>query len=318
MPAADDASAEQMQCMEVWGGSEPIARRVRVPGMDAWVYSKPYEQADGGGDVYYASSCATGRISRVLLADVAGHGSGVAGVAVTLRDLMRRFVNFIDQTEFVRAMNRTFVTCSPDGCFATALVSTFFAPTRRLTVCNAGHPQPLWYQARDDRWSLLRHAPASGERAVPSNMPLGILDLVDYEQSDVEMGVGDLMVFYTDALSEAYNGAGEMLGEAGLLRVVQGLGKVDPARLIDALLAAVTALNPANLTADDVTVVLLRPTGRAVAAPLTARLRGLGRLAWAAATRPRSIPRPDLRLANVGGAILPWLGRRWRAAPGGR
>ncbi len=52
-----------------------------------------------------------------------------------------------------------------------------------------------------------------------------------------------------------------MLCESGLLRVVQGLGTVDPARFVDALLAAVGALNPNNLTDDDVTVLLLRPTG---------------------------------------------------------
>ncbi len=315
MPA--DGATEQMECMEVWGGSEPIARRVRMRGMDAWVYSKPYEQAEGGGDVYYASSCATGRISRLLLADVAGHGKAVAEVAVTLRGLMRRFVNFIDQAEFVRSMNRTFVTCSPDGCFATALVSTFFAPTRRLTVCNAGHPQPLWYRAHDKRWGLLRQAPTTATPAGPNNMPLGILDMVDYEQSDVEMGVGDLMVFYTDALIEGHDADGKMLGESGLLSVIQQMGPTDPAGFIDALLARVAAMCPANLTTDDVTVLLLRPTGRASAAPLPAQIRALGRMVWESFTRPRSMPLPDFRLANIGGAVLPWLGQRWRAKPTG-
>jgi sigma-B regulation protein RsbU (phosphoserine phosphatase) len=318
MPPADVAT-EQMECMEVWGGSEPIARRVQMRGLDAWVYSRPFHEARGGGDVYYASSCATGRISRLLLADVAGHGSAVADVAVRLRGLMRRFVNFIDQGEFVRAMNRTFVACSPDGCFATALVSTFFAPTNRLTVCNAGHPQPLWYRARERRWSLLRQVAEVPGQAVPNNMPLGILDMVDYQQSDLEMGVGDLMVFYTDALIEGHDAAGEMLGEAGLLRVVRDLGTIDPATFIDALLAAVAALNARNLDDDDVTVLLLRPTGSGTAAPLLARVRGAARLAGAIMARLGSgsgpAPLPDLKLANVGGAVLPWLSRFWRAKP---
>ncbi len=316
---ADPPAEQQMECMEVWGGSEPIARQVRMRGLDAWVYSKPFEGAHGGGDVYYASSCATGRISRLLLADVAGHGAAVADVAVRLRGLMRRFVNFIDQAAFVRSMNQTFVSCSPDGCFATALVSTFFAPTNRLTVCNAGHPQPLWYRSRDRRWTLLRQVVEAADQAVPNNMPLGILDEVDYQQSDVEMHVGDLMVFYTDALSEAHDAAGDMICESGLLRVVQGLGTVDPAAFVDRLLAAVGGMNPANLNDDDVTVVVLRATGRPSAAPLPARVRGIARLAWEVvtrlATRPRSIPWPDLKLANVGGAVLPFVSRLWRAKP---
>ena len=163
-------------------------------GLDAWVYSKPFDQAVGGGDVYYASSCATGRINRLLLADVAGHGSAVAETAVSLRGLMRRYVNYLDQTEFVRSMNRQFAMMSDAGTFATAVVTTFFAPTGRLSICNAGHPHPLWYRAREDKWTVLID---SDDRRPAGNIPLGILDLADYEQFDVEMEPGDLLVCYT-------------------------------------------------------------------------------------------------------------------------
>jgi len=74
-----------MQCMEVWGGSQLTSRGVEFGGLDAWVYSKPFGKAHAGGDIYYASSCATGRISRLLLADVAGHGQTVAATAADLR-----------------------------------------------------------------------------------------------------------------------------------------------------------------------------------------------------------------------------------------
>jgi serine phosphatase RsbU (regulator of sigma subunit) len=141
--------------MEVWGGSQLTTRGVEFGGLDAWVYSKPYGDAQHGGDVYYASSCATGRISRLLLADVAGHGNSVAATAADLRTLMRRFVNRLDQTEFVRLLNQQFAALSSEGTFATAIVATFFAPSRRLTVCNAGHPRPLMYRAAQRQWSFL-------------------------------------------------------------------------------------------------------------------------------------------------------------------
>ena len=133
------------------------------------------------------------------------------------------------------------------------------------------------------------------------------------------MGVGDLMVFYTDALSEGHDAAGQMLCESGLLRLVREVGTGDPATFIDRLLAAVTAANPKNLTDDDVTVLLLRPTGRPSAAPLLARVRGVARLGRAIlaglGSRAGSLPLPDLKLANIGGAVLPWLSRFWRAKP---
>ena len=157
-----------MQCMEVWGGSQLTARGVEMGGLDAWVYSKPYAEAQRGGDVYYASSCATGRISRLLLADVAGHGKSVAGTAADLRTLMRRFVNRLDQTEFVRLLNQQFTALSRSGSFATAVVTTFFAPSRRLTVCNAGHPRPFLYRAAERKWTLLGHDTADDQ---PDDQP---------------------------------------------------------------------------------------------------------------------------------------------------
>src|SRR5437899_11480300 len=86
--------AQHMQCMEVWGGNQAVDSGVVMVGLDAWVFSRPFEQSqEGGGDVYYVSSCATGRITRLLVADVSGHGSAVCDVAGQLRSLMRRNIN---------------------------------------------------------------------------------------------------------------------------------------------------------------------------------------------------------------------------------
>src|SRR4051812_11353456 len=110
MPDVDPDATQTMQCMEIWGGNQQVDTTVLMPGLEAWVYSHAYgDSAAGGGDVHYVSSCATGRVTRLLLADVSGHGAPVCDVAGTLRSLMRRYVNYIDQAEFVRAMNGQFV-----------------------------------------------------------------------------------------------------------------------------------------------------------------------------------------------------------------
>src|SRR5439155_19420481 len=138
------------------------------------VYSKPYQQADAGGDVYYVSSCATGRITRLLVADVSGHGNAVQEIAGVLRNLMRRYVNHLDQRHFVKSMNKQFTELSDAGCFATAVVTTFFGPTNYLTLCNAGHPTPLMHRAKDRAWSLLARGESTGEAV--SDIPLGVYD----------------------------------------------------------------------------------------------------------------------------------------------
>jgi sigma-B regulation protein RsbU (phosphoserine phosphatase) len=305
-----------MQCMEVWGGSQLTTRGVAFGGLDAWVYSKPFGNAQHGGDVYYASSCATGRISRLLLADVSGHGTPVAATAADLRTLMRRFVNRLDQSEFVRLLNRQFAELSSAGTFATAIVATFFEPSRRMTICNAGHPRPLLYRAAQRRWDFLGHEGKPGPSA-PCNLPLGLLSISEYEHFDVELEAGDCVLSYTDALIESNDASGEMLGEAGVLRITRLLGDVHPEKLIEALLREIADRYPENLSEDDVTVLLVRASGRALrfsfGEKLGALIRFSGSLLRAVDPRAERPPFPDANLANVGGAILPALGRRWRA-----
>jgi phosphoserine phosphatase RsbU/P len=305
-----DQPPQQMQCMEVWGGSQLTSRCVEFGGLDTWVYSKPYGKAHAGGDVYYASSCATGRISRLLLADVAGHGQTVAATAADLRTLMRRFVNRLDQTEFVRLLNRQFAALPRTGAFATAIVTTFFEPSRRLTVCNAGHPRPLLYRAAQRQWDFLG-AQEVGIRATPSNIPLGLFDAAEYEQFDIELQPGDCLLSFTDALIESRDADGEMLGEDGLLRIVRVLGDVDPQKLIETLLGEIETRYPENLSEDDVTVLVVRANGRELRFSLREKLRALGRVAGGLMRGERALP--DANLANIGGAIFPALGRRWRA-----
>jgi phosphoserine phosphatase RsbU/P len=306
-----------MTCMEVWGDSQLTARGLEMGGLDAWVYSKPFRQAQRGGDVYYASSCATGRISRLLLADVSGHGTSVAATAADLRTLMRRFVNRLDQKEFVRLLNQQFVALSRAGCFATAVVTTFFAPSRRLLVSNAGHPRPLLYRAAQQQWSLLGQDGKDDKQRTVRNIPLGIMDLTEYEEFDVELEPGDCLLSYTDALIESRDADGEMLGEDGVLRILQLLGDVEPQKITEALLKEIGERYPENLSEDDVTVLVVRANGRqpshSFSEKFSATMRLLGSLIRGINPRAERPPLPDFSLPNVGGAIIPALGRRWRA-----
>ena len=306
--------------MEVWGGNQLTARGVAFGGLDVWVYSKPYGEARSGGDIYYASSCATGRITRLLLADVAGHGQAVAATAADLRILMRRFVNRLEQTEFVRLLNQEFLALSRQGSFATAIVTTFFEPTRRLTVCNVGHPRPLVYRVAQQRWDYLGDGPMGdgpSAKPVPGNIPLGLMDIAEYQQYDVELQPGDCVLSYTDALIESKDADGEMLGEDGVLRLARLIGELGPQEFAETLLKEIAERYPENLSADDVTVLIIRATGNpahySVRDKFGAFLRLSRSLLVALSPRAERPPLPDANLANIGGAFIPALGRRWRA-----
>ena len=289
-----DSPAQHMKCMEVWGGSQLTTEGVVFGGLDAWVYSKPHGKAQRGGDVYYASSCAAGRISRLLLADVSGHGKSVASIAADLRTLMRRFVNRWDQAEFVRLLNQQFSALSKTGTFATAIVSTFFAPSRRLILCNAGHPRPVLYRASNQEWSLLGQE-GPPRPTGPLNLPLGVMSITEYEHFDVELELGDCLLTYTDALIESSDADGEKLGEEGVLRILKLLGDIKPEELIDTLLGEIAERYPKNLSGDDVTVLIVRANGRAQSFTLGDKIRAAGRVVGSALrslyTRRKEEPR---------------------------
>jgi len=302
------ADVTHMTCMEVWGGNQSADSFVTMAGLDAWVYAQPYQNSQAGGDVYYVSSCATGRITRLLLADVSGHGIKVAVMASALRTLMRKYVNFIDQTRFVRSMNESFSKLSKDGMFATAVVATFFSPTCHLTLCNAGHPPPIVYCAKSREWSILRHD--ADESDDPMDVPLGILDLADYRSFELKFEIGDLILCYTDSLVESKDETGDLIGSERLLELARSIDPTDPTKVVPALLEKIRDLHPGNLEDDDVTAMLFKLNGTGATKPLTLRLLAPFRILQSL-LKHRVLARPDFKLANIGGALIPRLDQLW-------
>lgn len=306
-----------MTCMEIWGGNRAAERRVNLPGLDAWVYSQPYQQADGGGDVYYVSNCATGRITRLMLADVSGHGKSVAETANSLRLLMRRYVNHIQQARFVTSMNGEFASLSEAGGFATAVVATFLAPTRRLTFSNAGHPPPLIYTSRDQRWQLLElHRDEAGHLCTTTDLPLGIFEEGTYAELELFLDVGDMVLFYTDAFIESRDTSGNLLGSEAFLEIVSTMDMSDRESLVERIVSKVSSLAEGNLSDDDVTLLLFSATGEAAEIPFEKRLMAPFRLLKgmldSVLSGGRGMPLPEISLANLGGPMVSSLNRHAR------
>src|SRR6516162_8937478 len=161
-----------LQCMDLWSGNRSVENEVSTPGLDIFVYSHPWHGESQGGDVHYVSLCAGGLVTRLILADVSGHGVAVAGTSQTLRALMRRFMNSKSQSRLVLDLNREFSQLAQAGCFATAIVGTHLSYRNCLTICNAGHPRPFRYQRARDAWSVVENDSVATSEA--SNLPLGL------------------------------------------------------------------------------------------------------------------------------------------------
>ncbi|MFK7959387.1 MAG: PP2C family protein-serine/threonine phosphatase [Phycisphaerales bacterium] len=268
------ADNRRMQCMEIWGGNEPARRTVATAGLDVWVSSDPYDGAASGGDLHFVSSCASGRITRFILADVSGHGEAIAGAAREVRDLMRQHINHVDQTRFVSTLNRRFADVGAGDLFATAVVATYFLTSRTMSICSAGHPLPLIHRRSEGTWSMIPH-PARGSTDL-ANIPLGVLPSIPYHETNLKIAPGDALLCYTDAISEARDADGRMLGVPGLLDMLEGLDPDDDA-FLDRLGAAVADYRGGRPD-DDESLLLVRgnATGTRWADTLLAPLRLAG------------------------------------------
>ncbi|MBY0588938.1 serine/threonine-protein phosphatase [bacterium] len=152
----------------------------------------------------------------------------MAEMALSLRQLMRNNINKKNQSQLLRQLNQQFGEIAHLRRFATAVIGTYLADRCQLKLCNAGHPRPLWYKADQAVWNVI---PSDSGDSRLTNLPLGIDDSAAYPQAVLELGPGDIVLLYTDALTEATDSEGKMLGEQGLLNLAQSLSTSHPERL---------------------------------------------------------------------------------------
>jgi serine phosphatase RsbU (regulator of sigma subunit) len=166
--------------------------------------------------------CNSGIIARVCLADVAGHGERVAGVARVMHKELRESVNSWDEREVMRALDVRLEQSGLEAITTAALVS--YRPwKKRLTVSYAGHPPGWILRAGGDgagrRWERLTitEPVVSG----PADLPLGTGFGPAYSRTQVRAEVGDRVLLVTDGVLEAPAADGTEFGDAGVERVLR-------------------------------------------------------------------------------------------------
>lgn len=250
------AEAPVFYCAEVWGGNRPIDSAFELPGIRGWVFSRP---ANGGrgGDIHYISLCGSGLLSRLCVADVAGHGERVAAVSQKIHVLLRRYMDSLDERRVLVGLNRRIVT-SNLSTLTTAAAISYFPPLRRLSISYAGHPPAWLYRSAEDKWlQLLPPSRAvDGRRLV--DLPLAIDAGTSFSRRKEHVRPGDRMVLVTDGVLEAPDSAGALFGDERLERVLTAHRHAQARELARAVVAAVAAqTGRAEFSHDDVTVMVV-------------------------------------------------------------
>lgn len=251
------AVPHRLKCAETWAGNEGASSVVDLPGLRVWVHSTPFGPGEAGGDVHYVSVCPSCIVSRIALADVSGHGRAVVALSETLRELMQKHLTALEQTGLMRDLNEA-VQMELDGVhYATMVAAGFHARRGLLVMTNAGHPPAFWYRATREAWAWFE--PSQGKESLGvKGTPLGLLPNVSYDRMIVKPEPGDLIVLYSDGVSEAAGRDGQELGRDGLMALARTLDPRSAETFGVQLVSAVSDFRGGKALDDDETVIVLQ------------------------------------------------------------
>lgn len=254
------SAPKRLGCAETWAGNGRAASLVELPGLTAWVHSLPAGPDRAGGDVHYVSLCPSCIVSRVALADVSGHGETVAVLGQRLRELMERHLRAVQQIALMRDLNRAVRDEVGQGHYATMVALGWHRQRGLAVLTNAGHPPPLLYRASCGEWSWLESPPAVGKEG-PNDVPLGLLPDVVYDRLVLKPQPRDVIVLYSDGVSEAASPSGNELGRDGLMSVARALSSHSAEAVGAQLASALRAFRGEAEPIDDETIIVIEVNG---------------------------------------------------------
>ena len=200
-----------------------------------------------GGDLYDVVEFAD-RSVALAVGDVSGKGTPGAILMATLystyRGLLRRG---FEPGKLMRRLNNLLVERLDQESFATFFLSVLDPPRRRLRYSNAGHNPPLL--VRED---------GTVERLVDGGAVLGFVPGLSYITAEVELQPGDVLVMYTDGVTEVTDSKDELFGEERLIELISKYRKCSPRVLKEKVLKEVRRFSTKDVLEDDITLVILK------------------------------------------------------------
>jgi sigma-B regulation protein RsbU (phosphoserine phosphatase) len=234
---------------------------VTLPGLDGVLFSQSCS-GGRGGDLHYLSMCGSGLLSRVCIADVAGHGQRVAAVGRETHALLRRHTNWPDHRRTLRLLNRSLERRGLHT-LTTAAVLTYYPPSGRLSFSYAGHPPGWLYTAADDAWQRLTlDDDSQPQNASPLvDVPLAVSPDAAFSRSRRRVNHGDRLLLVTDGVLEAPDASGRLFGVGRTENLLHEHRHRDLPEISEALRAALTRhCGTSRFVHDDVSYLLLEFT----------------------------------------------------------
>ncbi len=222
----------------------------QLPGFDLAGLNVPSQEV--GGDYYDFIEMAPGQLG-LAIGDVAGKGVSAGLIMASFRaSLLTEVRNNYAISTILTKVNRLLIDSTEPNRFVTAFYGVLDLAERRLTYSSAGH-----YPA------LLVHEDGAVEELSEGGTILGAFPVVEFKEELRFLRPGDMLLLYTDGVTEARNRAGEEFGVPRLIDLAVTARARPAAKIVSAIERAVRSYSKKRVPDDDLTLIVLKVTGRA-------------------------------------------------------
>jgi GAF domain-containing protein len=184
-----------------------------LPVHEAWQFAARWRTArQVGGDFYDVIELPNNKLG-LFIADVADKGMPAALFMALTRTLLRAAaIEMTSSVDVLRRVNDQLLPDTQQGMFVTAVYGVLELASGAFTYVNAGHNPPFWVKANGGVEKLTR-----------TGMALGVAEQPKMEERVIVLGEGDLLLLYTDGLTEAFSPSEELFGDARLADALASL-----------------------------------------------------------------------------------------------
>jgi sigma-B regulation protein RsbU (phosphoserine phosphatase) len=220
-----------------------------IPGVELAAFSRPAHYV--GGD-YFDFFSFRDQAHGLAIGDVAGKGMSASLLMASLQASLRTLApEHGSPAEVAQRLNSLFVHNIHLTTFVTLFLGRLDPRTRTLTYCNAGHNPPLLYRAQTNG-----REPLTWLR--PTGAAIGLIEEAQFTAETITLLPGDVLLFYTDGVTEAENPQEEQFGSERLAEVVQQEADLSAAELIRELRYRLQEFANGQPLADDTTIVVCK------------------------------------------------------------
>lgn len=220
-----------------------------IPSLTCEIYYQPAHEV--GGD-YYDFVPLQGGSWGVAIGDVSGKGVGAALVMASLQASLRaQALNpNVDLPALITNVNRLVFESSPSNFFASLFYAEYEPVSRLLRYVNAGHNPPVVIRPRQGGCELFRLEATS--------TPVGIELDRQFVSATFQLQMDDLLVAYTDGITEAENPSGEQWGQDELESLLRSCARKNPEQIVREILDQISEFSKNDKQKDDTTLMVVR------------------------------------------------------------